>query len=415
MFINYCLSLILLFMFSCMDKNNTNTNNDDNAAKKLVKVWSKIDTANVLGVSSPDFTLPPKLSKDGSYLYAPTSAHGGNIFVLTTNGDMINHAHDKTKWTKLNFTTISDNGYIYTFNATKSGLALAWKTTPTDEAYALYFEGDKLKHGWKGNDFIALGFRANEIFYNFFLIDNGPTEIPYILGNVSGTSASRLYTGKLGSSLTAALGFNGGNYNLNLAKLAQSADTIFLVSRHGISKLPVKDAGSSTDFSKVDKTTPIWGYDVWNMGDPLTDNINVSDALVYNNKLYVSFNAPHSYQGGVAIYDLSNNSVVPPSKNIWDKIDVRQLAIDAKQNKVWAVTAKELIEVKEDGSMGEKLNAAIMKANQDQSSNQENDKYSGYMPEDDIFGVIFTDNGIMMVTDKEMHVMSLKYIDINNK
>ncbi len=393
--------------------------------KVVIKDWVKLD-GKVFGNPSPTMYIPPIMSLDKKWLYLATSGYAGNLVALDIGDEFSASVNDATKWTKLTWNVpsfsdiagkarFSDVGQTSTLNPTVDGLLIAWQdTSGAGEHGALHVKGNTLVQAWKSATHIV-GFVINHKITNFFTVMKNGAAVPYILASSIGNGGqSKLFTDtKLeNATFPTSPAFGIGASKYSMAQFAQNETKAFLVSYAGISVLDVADAGTNTPFSAVAENTPLFGSNEWNMGDPMTQNFNVRDIVVANDKLYIGLACPHDFQGGVVIYDIANNKLIPPKKAIWNRVDVRDFAVD-KDGKVWAVTAKELIEVKDNGTMGDKFNAAMVAAGQAViSAENPTTGYRGEMPADNIFGALFIDNSLVLVADKAAYVMIERTVDV---
>lgn len=409
---------VIVFVGSCAPKNSdsASTNPSSSPTSNIdIKEWIKLE-GPLFTNAGTTFYIAPIISHDKKWLYFPTQGFAGNIGALDIGVDIISSFQDKNKWTKLSWVegfsdspgkaAFSDTGHILSLNPASDGLLVSWLDGKGAKHGALYVRENKLVHAWKVEGTHLTGMVVPHEISNFFAINKNNVDVPYLLAIPTGLGGGgrALFTHhKLENSPFSTLVALGAAASKGAGLFAQNQATAFLVTRDGIASLPVNDAGTNKSFSAVAKNTPIFGSDAWNMGDPMTDNFNVSSILLRGDKLYVGLNAPHANQGGVAILDIAANNIIAPQKSIWHRVNVRHLFVDSG-DKVWAVTSKELLEVKADGTIGEKLNADVVAKNTAATA-EATMIYKGEMPTDNIFGAQYFGDTLILHTDHDVYLL----------
>jgi hypothetical protein len=424
MVIRLFVSGYLAVLSSCYTPSNNSNNNDGGKNPrthehdiKQLKEWHKLDN-DVWQNPSPNFYMPPMQSLNGKWLYLATNGYSGNFRTIAITKAFVEDVTDKNNWKKLSLENpafsdnpgearLKDQGTVYAINPTYEGMVLAWQGNGSRNG-AVIFKGDQLYKAWKDSSLHIRGFSKGYQITNFFMVrKNDGTEILYVANNKN----KKLTTGP-GLNALNVLGVNVDiSNNFGDAKFAQDDKTVFLVTDAGISTLDITQAGTKQKFSAVKKDDPKYGSNEWQFAGTGNDNDRVEAVLIQNGFLYIGLTAlgfaPKT--GGVAIYDISKDSILAPKESIWGGIGIKQLIRD-KDGVVWAVTVYGLYAVKSDGTIEQKLDAQVVKDGQAKNADRKTADiaFTGEMPKDSIMGAVWVDNTLLLTTDKNVYLMTTK-------
>lgn len=436
-------ALFLCLLGSCSPNNGgSNTTSQDNTGplKTKADLFIKLDHKLVYQ-SSPTFYLPFAKSGDEKWLYiAPRGydASSSPMVAFEIGSDLEKDAQDQAHYHKLSFDNSSfddspgkakvpnnHQGQYKNSRATKDGLSLVLTNTNNSKFdAALLYQGKDLAYAWKNRKKHIFDIEKTDSISNFFIVEHKDGgRLPFIYGNKklfkqkANNTNYRFTHALLNKELKAPATKDYAKAGLSSALFEQTEQQVFLVSNIGLSIAKHDDIfAKKIGFSHLTdtETTAKYGAETWRMtgcgaaGAVGTENNNVNTIIAHAGFLYLGFSAPHNNcQGGVAIYDIAADTMKGPEKSIWNGINIKQLIKD-ENGLIWAVSSKALIEVKSDGSMGQKLDAASVKNNQirkDADKHAVIGQYLGDMPADDIFTAMFVKGGLFIATDKNLYVM----------
>lgn len=391
------------------DTEGDNKGKDDGKTKDVdvMTVGKVAKSADFINADEVDRVV---VSGDGNWAYF-TATKGATLHAANIGGakDFAKNIADKTKWAKIGVKTAGDDGVpgdakldgadpkFTKLVPTKAGVLVSQSSSDDKNGAALIL-GKDYKVAWFGTD-------ANTVnITNPGAADRAITA--HVLTKSTGEEYVYLFVdGRFtANTINAAIGADGSGVKVKLANelsrntaafnavpefiSAGVANKNYIVNQQGIHAIVDTELGATKAAAvAAGEFVPA----KWELVATSANN-KVTSLAVSGDFLFIGLNsdgAGAANEGGVAVFNhKTNTAVAMTGKNDWKAVAVKALAKDST-GKVWAVTAKGLIEAKSDGTPGSKIDAASVKK----------DGYEGEsFPADHITGAAFVGKNMIVTT-----------------